>query len=54
MVAEATPRCTICGVELRDVGAGLQHYQDGRLDRMLRDPYPHDATVEAVTKEKPS
>lgn len=48
MVAEASPRCTVCGIEVRDVGTGLQHYQAGKLDRMLRDPYPHDATTEPV------
>ena len=46
MVAEAEPRCAVCGIPVRDVGSGLQHYQQGRLDTMLREPYPHDATVD--------
>lgn len=48
MIAEAAPRCTVCGVEVRDVGQGLQHYEGGRLNRRLREPYPHDATLDPV------
>lgn len=48
VTVEEEPRCTICGEPLRRIGRELElvHYRRGRLDRMIRDPYPHVATLE--------
>jgi hypothetical protein len=47
VVAEDQPHCTVCGVAVTWHQGMCLHVTEGRLDRMLREPYPHDATVEA-------
>lgn len=52
---EEEPRCTICGEPLRRVGREpeLMHYRYGRLDRMLREPFPHVATLDPQQPPSP-
>jgi hypothetical protein len=49
VIAEAEPRCTVCGVPVRKVNGMLLHYDQGKLDLMRRNPFPHGATLEPQT-----
>lgn len=47
MIAEAAPRCTICGVQLVRSGSVLVHYEPGRPTFAgSRTPVHHQATLD--------